>query len=100
MRRAAVCTKNAPRPTRPYAASAPRVCAEARFLKRASPEASMNEDDDDGVTAASEAPGPALDAEDESEVARRAGTGDQQAFDLLYDRYFARTSWYFMTIFP
>ena len=35
---------------------------------------------------------------DETELARRAGAGDQQAFDLLYDRYFARTSWYF-TIF-
>lgn len=36
---------------------------------------------------------------DESDLARRACTGDQQAFDLLYDRYFARTSWFFLTIF-
>lgn len=35
---------------------------------------------------------------DEAELARRAGAGDEQAFDLLYERYFARTSWYF-TIF-
>lgn len=35
---------------------------------------------------------------DEAELARRAAAGDQQAFDLLYERYFARTSWYF-TIF-
>lgn len=36
--------------------------------------------------------------DDESDLARRAGAGDQQAFDLLYERYFARTSWFF-TIF-
>lgn len=36
--------------------------------------------------------------DDETELMRRAGAGDKQAFDLLYDRYFARTSWYF-TIF-
>ena len=58
----------------------------------------MNESDDDEATAASEAPIPALETGDESELARRAGAGDQQAFDLLYERYFARTSWYF-TIF-
>ena len=58
----------------------------------------MNESDDDEATAASVAPIPALETGDESELARRAGAGDQQAFDLLYDRYFARTSWYF-TIF-
>ena len=55
----------------------------------------MNESDDDEATAASVAPIPALETGDESELARRAGAGDQQAFDLLYDRYFARTSWYF-----
>jgi hypothetical protein len=60
----------------------------------------MNQEaDDDGMTAASGTPISALDADEESELARRAGAGDQQAFDLLYDRYFARTSWYF-TIFP
>lgn len=36
--------------------------------------------------------------DDETELARRAGAGDERAFDLLYERYFARTSWYF-TIF-
>ena len=35
---------------------------------------------------------------DEPDLVRRAGSGEQPAFDLLYDRYFARTSWYF-TIF-
>ena len=38
-------------------------------------------------------------AGDDPELARRASAGDQQAFDLLFDRYFARTSWYFFTIF-
>jgi hypothetical protein len=37
--------------------------------------------------------------DDEAALARRASSGDQQAFDRLYDRYFARTSWYFFTIF-
>ena len=36
--------------------------------------------------------------DDEAELTRRAGAGDEQAFDLLYECYFARTSWYF-TIF-
>ena len=35
---------------------------------------------------------------DESALARCAADGDQRAFDLLYDRYFARMTWYF-TIF-
>lgn len=33
--------------------------------------------------------------ENEAELARRAAAGNQPAFDLLYDRYFARLSWYF-----
>ena len=58
----------------------------------------MNEDDDQ-TPAPSETPVPTLEADDETALARRAGEGDQQAFDLLYDRYFERISWYF-TIFP
>lgn len=47
------------------------------------------------------APRPASDAitlGEETELVRRAGSGDEEAFGLLYDRYFARVSWYF-TIF-
>jgi len=47
---------------------------------------------------ATEALSATTDVGEETELARRAGNGDKQAFDLLYDRYFARTSWYF-TIF-
>jgi hypothetical protein len=60
----------------------------------------MNESDDDEAVAAPSAPLPTPEVDDEIELARRAGAGDQPAFDLLYDRYFARTSWYFTTIFP
>ena len=35
---------------------------------------------------------------EEAELVRRAGAGEEEAFSLLYDRYFARISWYF-TIF-
>lgn len=55
----------------------------------------MTQFDDDDAT---ECPTVTAGLGDETELARRAGAGDQQAFDLLYDRYFARTSWYF-TIF-
>lgn len=55
----------------------------------------MTQFDDD---AAAESPTVTAGLGDETELARRAGAGDQQAFDLLYERYFARTSWYF-TIF-
>lgn len=36
--------------------------------------------------------------DDEPALEQRAAAGDQEAFDLLYDRYFARVAWYF-TIF-
>jgi len=36
--------------------------------------------------------------DDEPALEQRAAAGDQEAFDLLYDRYFARMAWYF-TIF-
>jgi len=57
-------------------------------------------DDDDAPTEAARPSSPTLAhrGNDEPDLVRRAGSGDQQAFDLLYDRYFARTSWYF-TIF-
>jgi len=51
--------------------------------------------DDDKPT---ETPSTTAGVVEETELARRAGDGDMQAFDLLFDRYFARTSWYF-TIF-
>jgi hypothetical protein len=66
------------------------------LLEVASPRrASMSPFDGDEAT---EVPTVTAGLGDETELARRAGAGDQQAFDLLYDRYFARTSWYF-TIF-
>lgn len=52
----------------------------------------MNHFDDDQATEGSTV---TAGLGDETELARRAGAGDKQAFDLLYDRYFARTSWYF-----
>lgn len=55
----------------------------------------MTHFDDDGATsgtAVSAAPA------DEADLERRTIAGDRQAFDLLYDRYFARMAWYF-TIF-
>ena len=55
----------------------------------------MTQFDDDKAT---EVPTVTAGLGDETELARRAGAGDEQAFDLLFDRYFARTSWYF-TIF-
>lgn len=55
----------------------------------------MAQSDDDEATKGQTV---TADLDDETELARRAGAGDRQAFDLLYDRYFARTSWYF-TIF-
>lgn len=55
----------------------------------------MTQFDDDEAT---EVPTVTTGPSDETELERRAGAGDKQAFDLLYDRYFARTSWYF-TIF-
>jgi len=59
----------------------------------------MHQSDDDGVTAENRCTIPVPDAAgDEIALARRASAGDQAAFDLLFDRYFARTSWYF-TIF-
>lgn len=58
----------------------------------------MNPTDDDEATAVIESMPVTAAPDDESDLARRAGAGDQQAFDLLYDRYFARTSWFF-TIF-
>lgn len=59
----------------------------------------MKQSDDDGATAASRCViSVPDDAGDEIALALRAGGGDQEAFDLLFDRYFARTSWYF-TIF-
>ena len=59
----------------------------------------MNQSDDDEATAGTAVLPLTRQAEiEEAELARRAGAGEQQAFDLLYDRYFARTSWYF-TIF-
>jgi hypothetical protein len=57
----------------------------------------INDDDDEATALIQSVPVTAA-PDDESDLARRAGAGDQQAFDLLYDRYFARTSWYF-TIF-
>lgn len=33
--------------------------------------------------------------DDEPALEQRAAAGDQEAFDLLYDRYFARMAWYF-----
>ena len=55
----------------------------------------MKQFDDDAATG-----GPTVAAPlgDEALLASRAAAGDQQAVDLLYDRYFARVSWYF-TIF-
>ena len=55
-------------------------------------------DDDDEATAPIQSVAVAAAPEDDSDLARRAADGDRQAFDLLYDRYFARTSWFF-TIF-
>ena len=55
----------------------------------------MTQFDDDKAT---EVPTVTAGLGDETELARRAGAGDEQAFDLLFDRYFTRTSWYF-TIF-
>jgi len=34
-------------------------------------------------------------AREERELARRAAGGDRFAFDILYDRYFARVAWHF-----
>jgi hypothetical protein len=59
----------------------------------------MQHSDDDEASAAIEAPVSTPEVGDEAALARLASAGDQRAFDLLYDRYFARTSWYFMTIF-
>jgi hypothetical protein len=39
-------------------------------------------------------------SDDEFELERRAGAGDQQAFDLLYERYLARLSWFFTIFAP
>ena len=50
-------------------------------------------DDDDEATAPLQSVPIAAAPDDESDLARRAGAGDQQAFDLLYDRYFARVAW-------
>jgi len=60
----------------------------------------MNQSDDDEEATAATAVLPLTRPADDGEVelARRAGAGDQQAFDLLYERYFARAWWYF-TIF-
>jgi hypothetical protein len=51
----------------------------------------MTQFDDEATKASSVLAGPG----GEAELARRAGTGDEQAFDLLYECYFARISWYF-----
>jgi hypothetical protein len=59
----------------------------------------MNHSDDDEMTAVTQTLPAIAATDDDSDLARRAGAGDQQAFDLLYDRYFARTSWFFLTIF-
>jgi hypothetical protein len=48
--------------------------------------------DDDDTTAGSTATAA---ASDETELAHRACAGDKQAFDQLFDLYFARTSSYF-----
>ena len=61
----------------------------------------MNRPEDDDAATESAQPRSATSAQrgnDELDLVRRAASGEQQAFDLLYDRYFARTSWYF-TIF-
>ena len=55
-------------------------------------------DDDDAPTNRATSPKSAHGAKDDADLVCRAASGDQQAFDLLYDRYFARVSWYF-TIF-
>ncbi len=57
----------------------------------------MNQFDDD-TTSASAATLPTL-VEEESTLVRLAGAGDKAAFDQLYDRYFARASWFYLTIF-
>jgi hypothetical protein len=49
-------------------------------------------DDDDSTSATGR-------ADDEAALEQRAAAGDAQAFDLLFDRYFARLSWYF-AVFP
>ena len=57
----------------------------------------MSHLDDDTATG-----GPALSpgAGDEAALEQRAAAGDQEAFDLLYDRYFARMAWYFTIFSP
>jgi hypothetical protein len=59
----------------------------------------MSPSDDDATTQAKPIPSANAEPDDERELVLRASAGDQQAFDLLYDRYFARASWYFFTIF-
>lgn len=39
-------------------------------------------------------------AKEESLLARRAAAGERAAFDALFDRYYARLSWYFRRLPP
>lgn len=56
----------------------------------------MNQFDDDAATSSATLPAR---IDEESDLVCRASAGDRQAFDQLYDRYFARASWFYLTIF-